>query len=187
MTPTPDQPTMSAADTPTRRHFLATAAAAPLAIGAATKGAAKSSPALETDPFEYEIQRTEAEWRDLLTDEEYTVLRDGFTELPKTSDLWNDLREGKFACRGCGLHVYSSNWRVPLDKGWVFFAHAEPATVMTGIDGPQQAYGMPSDFPNLIEAHCRRCSSHLGHILIVDRQLVHCINGTSLSFSPSEA
>ncbi|MEM0938064.1 MAG: peptide-methionine (R)-S-oxide reductase [Pseudomonadota bacterium] len=147
-----------------------------------------TEPALERDPFSYEIQRSEEEWRALLSKEEYTVMRDRWTELPRSSDLWDDYREGQFSCRGCGLHVYSSDWRVPLDKGWVFFAHAEPMTVMTDIDGPQASYGMDPNGPgNMIEVHCRRCGSHLGHILIVDGKLVHCINGASLVFHPSQA
>jgi len=171
-----------------RRRFLASFAAAPLAIGAATRGEAMAPPPLETDPFEYEIQRSETEWRDMLNEEEYRVLRDGWTELPYSTEKWNETREGLYGCRGCGLHLYSSNWRAPVDKGWVFFAHSEPAAVLTGIDGPQESYGMDPNGPGtMIEVHCRRCGSHLGHILIVDGKLLHCINGTSLTFSPTEA
>ena len=73
---------------------------------------------------------------------------------------------------GGGLHVYSSTWRVPMDKGWVFFVHSERAAVLTGIDGPQDSYGMDPNGPGtMIQAHCRRCASHLGHILIVDGRL----------------
>ncbi len=173
---------------PTRRSFLATAAAAPLAVGAAARAHAMTEPPLETDTFTYEIVRAEGEWRELLSQQEYEVLRDGWTELPKSSDLWQERRAGNYGCRGCGLHVYSSNWQVPIDKGWVFFAHAEPAAVLTSIDGPQASYGMDPNGPGaMMEVHCRRCASHLGHILIVDGKLVHCINGLSLTFTATEA
>ncbi|MEM9247896.1 MAG: peptide-methionine (R)-S-oxide reductase [Pseudomonadota bacterium] len=185
--PMPDRPAHTPLPhDPTRRRFLAAAATAPLAVGAASRGHAMIDPPLETDPFTYEIQRTEAEWRARLSPEEYEILRDGWTELPRTSALWNERREGNYGCRGCGLHVYSSNWQVPIDKGWVFFAHAEPTTVMMSIDGPQQAYGMDPNGPGaMIEVHCRRCGSHLGHILIVEGKLVHCINGAALTFTPA--
>lgn len=172
-----------------RRRFLAALAAAPLVVGTATRGEAMAPPPpLETDPFEYEIQRSDAEWRALLSDAEYEVLREGWTELPFSSDKWKETREGLYGCRGCGLHVYSSTWRVPMDKGWVFFVHSERAAVLTGIDGPQESYGMDPNGPGtMIEVHCRRCASHLGHILIVDGRLLHCINSTSVTFNPTEA
>jgi len=62
-----------------------------------------------------------------------------------------------------------------------------PTSVLTGIDVPQEAYGMGSDWPNLIETHCRRCGSHLGHILLVDGDVLHCINGTALHLEPDAA
>lgn len=172
-----------------RRAFLASSSAAGLAIGSASRASSPAFPSRpERDAFDYEIQRTDDEWRALLDDEEYVILRGGQTELPASSDLWDDTRPGIFGCRGCNLHLYSSEWRAPLDKGWVFFAHAEPNAVMTGIDTPQEAYGMDPDGPgNMIEVHCRRCGSHLGHILLVEGEVLHCINGRSLTFEPRPA
>jgi len=169
---------------PTRRAFLGssilTAAALPLA------GPAAARPERTAD-FQYEITRTEDEWRKILTEYEYEILRNSGTEWAKSSALWEDYREGSFACRGCDLGVYSSDWRVELDKGWVFFSHAQPTTVMMDIDKAAN-YSMNGNVERtMIEAHCRRCGSHLGHILTVDGVLVHCINGASLSFEPAEA
>jgi peptide-methionine (R)-S-oxide reductase len=173
-----------------RRGFLAASSAA--GLGLATTARASSAPPFPDSPeraaFSYEIERSEAEWREMLDDEEYHILREGGTELPASSDLWNETRPGIYGCRGCNLHVYSSEWKVPLEKGWAFFAHSEDNTVMTSIDGPQEVYGMDPDGPgNLIEAHCRRCGSHLGHILLVEGEVLHCINGRSLTFESREA
>jgi len=178
----PDHPT------PTRRRFLSSAGVSALSVAAlAAPGTAASQTGAAGDDFTFEITRTEAEWRARLSPEEYDILRGGQTELPGTSPLWQDFTEGTFHCRGCDLPLYTSNWRAPVDKGWVFFAHAVPNSVLTGIDVPQEAYGMGSDWPNLIETHCRRCGSHLGHILLVDGDVLHCINGTALHLEPDAA
>ena len=173
----------------TRRGFLASSTVAGIGLGTAGQASAPSFPATpESDPFTFEITRTEEEWRALLDDESYVILRGGQTELPASSDLWTETRPGTYGCGGCNLHVYSSQWRVPLDKGGVFFAHSEPNTVLTGIDSPQEAYGMDPNAPgNMIEVHCRRCGSHLGHILLVEGEALHCINGRSLTFEPRDA
>lgn len=173
-----------------RRRFLATSALGAAGATAAAAGALGPAAAHgEGDGFVYEVSRTEEDWRARLTPEEYAILREGGTETPKTSPLWNETRDGGYACRGCDLPLYESAWKAPVDKGWVFFAHSVPNAVLTGIDDPQVEYGMDPALRELalIEAHCRRCGSHLGHILTVEGKTLHCINGTSLRFAPSEA
>lgn len=166
--------------TTTRRSFLA----ATTALGAALPFAAAARAAVQDagGPFRFEIVRSEAEWRAMLSEQEYEILREKGTEWPGSSALWDDYSAGEFTCRGCDLHVYSSRHRAPIDKGWVFFYHAIPQSVLTGID-TASAYSMSADDDRtLIEVHCRRCGSHMGHILRVDAEVVHCINGTSLVF-----
>ncbi|MEM9231024.1 MAG: peptide-methionine (R)-S-oxide reductase [Pseudomonadota bacterium] len=169
----------------TRRAFIGSSvmAGAALPFG----GTAQARPE-RTSNYVYEIERTEEEWRSILSDFEYEVLRNSGTEWAKTSELWDDYRDGEFYCKGCGLHVYSSEWRVELDKGWVFFSNAQPTNVLMDID-KAASYSMSgaSSGRTMIEAHCRRCGSHLGHILMVDGKLVHCINGISLKFEPTAA
>ena len=170
-----------------RRRFLASTGLAGVAL-AAPAARPTAARAQDADAHVYGIVRTEAEWRERLTIEEFRILRGGSTELPRSSDLWNETRPGAYACRGCDLKVYDSNWKVPLDKGWAFFAHGEPDAILMGIDGPQEAYGMDPDGPGaMIEAHCRRCGSHLGHILLVAGEVLHCINGRALAFAPRAA
>ncbi|MEM9778776.1 MAG: peptide-methionine (R)-S-oxide reductase, partial [Pseudomonadota bacterium] len=113
--------------TSTRRSFLGSTVLDGAALPFA--GSAEARPG-RTGDFVYEIQRTEEEWRKRLSDFEYLVLRESGTEWAKSSDLWDDYREGEFHCRGCDMHVYSSNWRVELDKGWVFFSNAQPTNVL---------------------------------------------------------
>jgi len=169
----------------TRRAFLASSALAGATLP--FTGTAQARP-VRTDNYTYEIQRTEAEWREILTEFEYAILRDAGTEWAKSSDLWDDYREGEFLCKGCDLHVYSSEFRVELDKGYVFFSQSTPTHVMMDIDrGATYSMSGTAAGKDMIEAHCRRCGSHLGHILNVDGILVHCINGTSLKFEPTAA
>lgn len=166
-----------------RRGLLAASAALGAGFGAGTAQAAEP----KEDTFEYEVQRSEAEWRARLSDEEYDILRNRGTEWPQSSAYWDDYRAGEFRCKGCGLHVYSSEWRVELDKGWVFFSHSQPTAILTDIDKAANYSMNPNASRTLIEAHCRRCGSHMGHVLVVDRQLVHCVNGASLTFEPQTA
>lgn len=131
--------------------------------------------------FQYSYRKTNIEWRAKLTDSEYRILREGETERPKSNPLWNEERAGDYRCKGCDLLIYSSEYKVNLDKGWVFFRQSEPDSVLMGID-LVTTYGGIEKSQTAIEAHCRRCASHLGHILYLDDEILHCINGTSLSF-----
>lgn len=171
-----------------RRSFLGGSASLALAAGAAAPRASQAAEA--GAEFEFEVVRTEAEWRARHTPEVYKILREGDTELPHTSPLVTEERAGTYCCQGCGLTIYDSVWKVPLDIGWVFFSHAEPRTVLTSIDGAPpygSAMGDDGGIPAMIEVHCRRCGSHLGHLVFAKRKLVHCINGAALDFRPAAA
>jgi len=167
-----------------RRAFLG--ATALTALGGALP--ARAAPG-ETDVFVYAVRRSEAEWRARLTPEAFAILRQGGTELPKTSPLWNETAPGVYCCKGCDLPVYDSVWKVPLDKGWAFFRQSRENAILMGIDGtPPDGMGEDGGVSRaMIEAHCRRCGSHLGHILTVEGETLHCINGTSLLFSAADA
>lgn len=137
-----------------------------------------------SDDFTYEVVRSDAEWRSMFDDETYKILRLGDTEWPKSSKWWDDYRDGHFSCIGCGLPNYDTVWRARVDKGWVFFRQSRPDALLMGIDG-ETPDGMSDDKSTAtIEAHCRRCGSHMGHILKVNGEVLHCINGKALEFSP---
>jgi len=175
---------MTHTPTLTRRGFFATSSAAALTIAAPPSAHADG----HGDAHIYTVTKTEAEWRAHLSEFEYAILREGRTEKQKTSPLWEESRPGDYHCKGCDLHSYSGNWKVNLSKGWVFFKHAQPDAVLFGIDGPVAEYGQTSSGIEAVsEVHCRRCGSHLGHHLYVEGQVVHCINGTALTFKPQSA
>jgi len=129
----------------------------------------------------YEVNYTEAEWKSLLSEEEFRIMRLSGTEYKKSSPLWNETRTGIYKCKGCDLPVYDSEYKVHLKKGWLFFQHSEPDSVLTGID-LYTNYGRSKSKRTAIEAHCRRCGSHFGHVLYVKKQILHCINGAALTF-----
>ena len=131
----------------------------------------------------YTVGYTEDEWKSRLTEEEFRIMRMGGTEHKKTSPHWKETRAGDYSCKGCVLGLYDSEFKVPLKKGWVFFSHSEPDSVLTGIDLITN-YGWRAKKKAAIEAHCRRCGSHLGHVLYIEKQILHCINGASLTFTP---
>ena len=168
----------------TRRAFLGSTVLAGATLPFAGPAGARPE---RTSDYVYEITRTDAEWRRRLSEFEYEVLRNSGTEWARTSALWDDYREGEFYCKGCDLQLYSSEWRVPLDKGWVFFSHSLPTAVLTDIDKAADYAMNGSPGRTMIEVHCRRCGSHLGHLLNVENRLVHCINGVALKFEPAGA
>jgi len=135
-----------------------------------------------TDSFTYEVNYTEDEWKNRLTPKEFAVMRLGGTERRKSSPLWEETRDGFYHCKGCELKVYNSQFKVILDKGWTFFKHCENDSVLTKIEFVG-SFGRSNK--TATEAHCRRCGSHLGHIYIIEGQILHCINGTSLIFEPT--
>ena len=181
-----------------RRRFLGSVAAA----GAALPVAARAS---ETDgPVSYAVTRSEEAWRTMLTPEEFTIMREGGTEPPKSSPLWEETRAGIYCCKGCDLTVYDAHWKKNLEIGWVFFRHSEPDTVLTSIDRPsyqdllggETTMAAPDLTPEEVQAlddlagveiHCRRCGSHFGHIVSIGNTVLHCVNGASFRFQPQEA
>jgi len=167
---------------PSRRAFMGSAATGLASIALASAANANDP---RKDTFPYEVTRTEKEWRAKLTKDEYNILRKGGTELPKTSELWNNTADGVYSCKGCDLQLYDSKWKVPVDMGWVFFRQSRPNSLLMGIDGLPAEYNITNGPPSMIEVHCRRCGSHMGHILRVKEDVLNCIDGTSLTFQPA--
>ncbi|QXT38494.1 peptide-methionine (R)-S-oxide reductase MsrB [Gymnodinialimonas ceratoperidinii] len=144
---------------------LATLAAQPLRADVMAEG-----------PFE--VTRTEAEWRAILSDASYAVMREGATERAYSSPLHEEFRAGTFHCRGCDLPLYSSEVKYDSGTGWPSFTEALPNAIGTMED-------RSFIFQVRTECHCRRCGSHLGHILDdgpPPAGLRHCLNGVSLVF-----
>lgn len=160
-----------------RRHVL-TATATGLA-GVALWGC-RSATADAAERFE--VTYTDAEWRKRLPPAAYRVLRHEETERPYTSPLNDEHRAGVFACRGCGLPLYSSRTKFESGTGWPSFWAPLPNAVRTKSD---RALLMERT-----EVHCRRCGGHLGHVFDDGPKPTgkrHCINGVAMTFRPATA
>ena len=128
----------------------------------------------------FEVTRTEEEWRAMLSDIEYQVMRQEGTERAFTSPINDEKRPGTFACRGCEQPLYSSETKFDSGTGWPSFWEALPDAVETK---PDRKFFMVRT-----EVHCDRCGSHLGHIFDDGPPPTgkrHCINGVSLVFNPA--
>ena len=174
----------------TRRNFLASTALMSTGATLATS-VAQAAPGGE-DTFIYEVTRTEEEWRAMLTRTEYRIMRDGGTEWQRSSPFWESEEAGTYCCKGCDLPLYSSSTKIVLPIGWVFFRHSFANAVLTDLDhvnpyGAGMAPEPTADIDALVEVHCRRCGSHLGHLLAIQGGPMHCINGAALTFAPETA
>ncbi len=130
----------------------------------------------------FEVQKTEEEWRKILTKEQFDVLRKHGTEYPGTSPLNREKRKGTFACAGCDLPLFSSETKFESGTGWPSFWQPLPNAIGTTVD--------KSLFMTRTEVHCRRCGGHLGHVFEDGPKptgLRYCMNGVALKFTPSEA
>lgn len=128
----------------------------------------------------FEITRTDAQWRALLTENEYLVMRKEKTERAGSSPLNDETRDGIYACKGCDLPLYDASTKYDSGTGWPSFYQSLPNAVGTKADNTL--------FSKRTEVHCRRCGSHLGHIFDDGPKPTgkrHCINGLSLTFLPA--
>lgn len=129
----------------------------------------------------FEVTKTEAEWQQILTPEQFQVLRQHGTERAGTSPLDKIYDKGTYACAGCGLPLFTSETKFNSGTGWPsFYAPLEEA-IATTIDR--------SWFMTRVEVHCRRCGGHLGHVFNDGPRPTgqrYCMNGVSLKFIPAE-
>jgi peptide-methionine (R)-S-oxide reductase len=136
---------------------------------------------MSTDTRQFPVQKTEEEWRRVLTPEQFYVLRQHGTERPGTCALLHEKRAGTFSCAGCGQPLFVAERKFESGTGWPsFFAPIEGA-IGTSVDD--------SFFMRRNEVHCSACGGHLGHVFPDGPPPTgqrYCINGVALSFSPSE-
>ncbi|WP_294623607.1 peptide-methionine (R)-S-oxide reductase MsrB [uncultured Roseovarius sp.] len=155
-----------------RRRFFALALGTGGALTLAGRGIAASG--------DFEVTRSKAEWKAMLSDLEYRVMREEGTEPAFSSPLDKQYDDGIYHCRGCDLALYSSKHKYDSGTGWPSFWQSLP-----------DAIGTKRDFKLIYlrtECHCRRCGSHLGHIFNDGPQPTgkrHCLNGVSLVFKPA--
>jgi peptide-methionine (R)-S-oxide reductase len=129
---------------------------------------------------QYPVTHTEAEWRRLLTPEQYDVMRAHGTEAPGSCALNHEKRAGTFVCAGCGQPLFMSNRKFESGTGWPSFNNPVQGSIDTSED---RSYGMVRT-----EVHCGRCGSHLGHVFDdgpPPTHLRYCINGIAMAFRPA--
>lgn len=128
----------------------------------------------------FEIEKSDADWRAMLTPAQYYVLRQHGTERAGTSPLNAEKRKGHYACAGCDLPLFSSETKFESGTGWPSFYEPLANAIGTTID---RSFLMVRT-----EVHCRRCGGHLGHVFDDGPKptgLRYCMNGVALKFAPA--
>lgn len=127
------------------------------------------------------VDKTESEWKDELTPEQYHVLREKGTELPFTGEYDSTFDPGTYSCAACGTKLFDSATKFDAHCGWPSFYDALPGTVELHVD---DSLGMVRT-----EVTCATCGGHLGHVfegegLGTPTDQRYCINSLSLKFDP---
>jgi peptide-methionine (R)-S-oxide reductase len=128
----------------------------------------------------YEITKTESEWKAELTPMEYQVLRNAATERPFTSELLDIKEDGVFVCAACENPLYETKYKFDSGTGWPSFDRAIEGSLAYSSD---RKLGYKRD-----ELLCGKCGGHLGHVFNDGPRETtgkrHCINGVALDFKP---
>ena len=124
-------------------------------------------------------QKTDADWKEALTPEQFHVLREHGTERAGTSPLNFEKRSGTFKCAACGQPLFASDTKFESGTGWPSFYKPIEGAISTTTD---TSYGMTR-----VEVHCAQCGGHLGHVFPDGPRPTgerYCMNGVALQFEP---
>jgi peptide-methionine (R)-S-oxide reductase len=127
----------------------------------------------------FPVTHSDAEWRQILTPEQYHVMRSHGTEMPGSCALLLEERAGRFSCAGCGNPLFESKLKFESGTGWPSFNDPIAGAVETTVD---RSHGMVRT-----EVHCANCGGHLGHVFDdgpPPTHLRYCINGVAMDFVP---
>ena len=129
----------------------------------------------------YSVTRTDAEWRERLTPEQYVVMRHHGTERPGSCTLLRETRPGMFVCAGCDTALFNNTVKFESGTGWPSFTTPIEGALGETVD---RSHGMIRT-----ECHCATCGSHMGHVFPdgpMPTGLRYCINGVALTFKQAE-
>lgn len=128
---------------------------------------------------QFEVTKSEAEWQQELTPDQFRVLRKHGTERAGTSPLDKNYDKGTYDCAGCGQALFTSETKFNSGTGWPSFYAPIEGAIATTIDR--------SLFMTRVEVHCSRCGGHLGHVFNDGPKPTgqrYCMNGIALDFKP---
>lgn len=118
------------------------------------------------------------DWEEVLTDEEYRILRESGTEPRFSGELVDEKKDGDYNCAGCGSLLFESDYKFSSGTGWPsFYDVAESENIATEVD---KSHGMKR-----IEVKCNECDGHLGHVFEDGPEPTgkrYCINSAALEF-----
>lgn len=131
---------------------------------------------------EFQINRTEEEWKQILTPEQYYVLREKGTDRPFSGKFYLHKEKGKYSCAACGNELFSSDMKFESNCGWPSFDREMEGGKIKQVR--DTSHGMIRT-----EILCAKCGSHLGHIFDDGPTVTgqrYCVNSTSISFEPEK-
>ncbi|WP_055586332.1 peptide-methionine (R)-S-oxide reductase MsrB [Streptacidiphilus griseoplanus] len=133
---------------------------------------------------EYPVRKSDAEWREQLTPQEYHVLREAGTERPHTGEYTDTKTVGVYSCRACGAELFTSETKFDSHCGWPSFYSPLAEDRVEYIE--DTSFGM-----RRVEVRCGSCGSHLGHVFEGEGYATptdqrYCINSISLRLQPQE-
>ncbi|MEL6494294.1 MAG: peptide-methionine (R)-S-oxide reductase MsrB [Cyanobacteria bacterium J06623_7] len=134
---------------------------------------------MTTSKNQYPVQKTDQEWKEILSPEAFKVLRKHGTERAGTSPLDKVYDKGTYVCAGCGQPLFSADTKFNSGTGWPSFYQPLESAIDTTVDR--------SLFMTRTEVHCSRCGGHLGHVFGDGPKPTgqrYCMNGVSLKFVP---
>jgi peptide-methionine (R)-S-oxide reductase len=129
----------------------------------------------------YDVEKSDAQWREELEPERYAVLREAATEPPFTGSLLHVDADGVFTCGGCGQRLFTSEQKFDSGCGWPSFDACEPGTIIERSDR--------SLFRTRTEILCSKCGGHLGHVFNdgpTSTGLRYCVNSLAVDFDETK-